>query len=173
MKAGFCGENLQGEAMKTITSIVALAFALGLGPAYAADHPELSEGDEAFSAENYQKAAALYRKDAELGVIAAQVNLAFMHLDGQGIRQDYQQAAKWFLQAAEQGNGEAQFNIAQLYQEGKGVAKDPVEAAKWFHLAKAFNNLAGIEKTMTTEQIAESKNRVNAWVDNYNKTRGH
>ncbi len=152
---------------------MALAMVLGLGLAYAADHPELSEGDEAYSAENYPKAAALYRKDAELGVINAQVNLAIMYLDGQGVPQEYQQAAKWFLAAAEQGNAEAQFNIGVLYQDGKGVEKNPVEADKWFHLAKSFNNVERIEKTMSPEQIAEAKKRINEWIDNYQKTRGH
>ncbi len=152
---------------------VAMALVLGFGLAYADDHPALSEGDEAYSAENYPKAAALYRKDAELGVIAAQLNLAIMYMDGQGVQQDYQQAAKWFLAAAEQGNAEAQFNIGQLYQEGKGVEKNPVEAAKWFHLAKSFKNVERIEKTMSPEQIAESKKRINEWIDNYQKTRGH
>ena len=160
------------NTMRMTQVLLAASLTLGLGLACAADHPELSEGDEAYSTENFEKAAALYRKDAELGVIAAQVNLAIMYLDGQGIPQDYTQAAKWFLHAAEQGNAEAQFNLAVLYQDGKGVATDPVEADKWFHLAKAFNNVANIEKTMSIEQIAESKKRVNAWVDNFNKSKG-
>ncbi|MEI7869027.1 MAG: tetratricopeptide repeat protein [Candidatus Methylumidiphilus sp.] len=159
--------------MKTTNLLLATALASGLGLAYAADHPELSEGDEAYSAENFPKAAALYRKDAELGVIAAQVNLAIMYLDGQGVQQDSQQAAKWFSKAADQGNVEAQYNLGVLYQDGKGVDKNLVEAAKWFHLAKAFKSVESIEKTMTPEQVAESRKRVNAWVDNYNISKGH
>ena len=155
--------------MKLAKALTALMFALGL--ACAADHPELDAGDEAYSAENYEKAAALYRKDAELGVISAQVNLAVMTMDGIGVPQDFQQAAKWFLKAAEQGNAEAQYNIGVLYQEGKGLAKNPVEAAKWFHIANAFTSVEIIEKTMTPEQIAESRKLAAEWMENYKKSK--
>jgi len=150
----------------------AIVFALGLGLAHAAGHPELDAADQAYSAENYEKAAALYRKDAELGVITAQVNLAIMYLDGQGVPQDYQQAAKWFMQAAGQGNAEAQHNLGVLYQEGNGVAKNPVEAAKWFHIAGAGGSVANIEKTMTPEQVAESRKLANEWIANFQKSKG-
>jgi TPR repeat protein len=158
--------------MKISKALLAMAFALALGLASAADHPELSEGDEAYSAENFSKAAALYRKDAELGVIVAQVNLAFMCLDGQGIPQDYPQAAKWFLAAANQGNAEAQHNLGVLYQEGKGVAPSPVEAAKWFHIAGSAGSVETIEKTMSLEQIAESRKLANEWIAHFKQSKG-
>ena len=113
--------------MKKTLWVLGLAAVIGWGQGVAlaaADHPELSEGDEAYSAEHYEKAAALYRKDAELGVIAAQMNLAIMYMDGQGVPQDFKEAAKWFAKAAEQGNAEAQHNLGQLYQDGKGVAQN-------------------------------------------------
>ena len=159
--------------MKMTTAVLALAIALGLGPVYAADHPELDAADEAYSAENYDKAAALYRKDAELGVISAQVNLAVMYMDGIGVPQDFQLAAKWFLNAAGQGNAEAQYNVGVLYQEGKGLAKNPVEAAKWFHIAKAFTSVENIEKSMTPGQIAESRKLAAEWMENYKKSKSN
>ncbi len=155
--------------MKMAKALLAIMFAMGL--ASAADHPELDAGDEAYSAENYEKAAALYRKDAELGVITAQVNLAVMYMDGIGVPQDFQQAATWFLKAAGQGNAEAQYNVAVLCQEGKGLAKNPVEAAKWFRIAKAFSSVESIEKTMTPEQIAESRKLADEWMENYKKSK--
>jgi TPR repeat protein len=159
--------------MNTSKTLLAMAFALGLGLANAADHPELSEADKAYSEEDFVKAAALYRKDAELHVIVAQVNLAFMYLDGQGIPQDYPQAAKWFLAAAVQGNAEAQQNLGVLCQEGKGVDQNPVEAAKWFHIAGAVSSLEAIEKTMTPEQIAESRKRADEWIARFEQSKGH
>jgi len=155
--------------MKMAKALLAMMFTMGL--ACAADHPELDAGDVAYSAENYEKAAALYRKDAELGVVTAQVNLAIMSMDGIGVKQDFQQAAKWFLSAAEQGNAEAQYNLGVLYQEGKGLTKNPVEAAKWFHIAKAFTSVENIEKTMTQEQIAESRKLAAEWMGNYKKSK--
>jgi len=138
----------------------------------ADDHPALTPADEAYSAERYEEAAALYRRDAELGIVAAQVNLAFMYMDGQGVPQDYKQAATWFLRAADQGNAEAQQNTGLLYQEGKGVAQNLVEADKWFTIAGAAGNAAAVEKNMTQEQIAEAKKLANEWVSRFKRS-GH
>jgi hypothetical protein len=108
-----------------------ILLCLAQGPAAADGHPALSDADIAYSAERYAEAAALYRRDAELGVVAAQVNLAILYAEGQGVPQDYAQAALWFRRAAEQGNREAQYNLARLYKEGKGLPKDEAEADKW------------------------------------------
>lgn len=132
--------------------------------AWADDHPELTAADEAYSAEDYEKAAALYRRDAELGVTAAQVNLAFLYMDGQGVPQDFRQAATWFLRAAEQGNREAQDNIGTLLQEGKGIQQDGVEAYKWFTVAGARDKAAALERQMTPERIAEARERAAQWL---------
>jgi TPR repeat protein len=136
----------------------------------ADDHPGLTPADEAYSSERYEEAAALYRRDAELGIVAAQVNLAFMYMDGQGVAQDYEQAATWFRRAADQGNAEAQQNLGLLYQEGKGVAQDLVEADKWFTIAGAAGNAAELEKNMTQEQVAEAKKLAKEWVSRFKGT---
>ncbi len=159
--------------MKKLIAALGLAAIIGMGQgrAMADNHPELSDADEAYSAENYAKAAALYRKDAELGVIAAQVNLAIMYLDGQGVPQDPRQAAMWFLKAAEQGNAEAQYNLGLLYREGKGVAQSLVEADKWFMIAGAKADADSVEKEMSKEQIAEAKRRADDWMSQFRKAR--
>ena len=138
----------------------------------AEDHPELSEADEAYSAEQYEKAAALYRKDAELGVIVAQVNLAFLYMDGLGVARDFQQAAAWFLRAAEQGSTEAQQNLGALYQQGNGVARDLVEADKWYTIAGAADDAAALEQQMTPEQTQDARKRADAWRANSKKQHG-
>lgn len=158
---------------KTITAL-ALAAVLGLphGPATADEHHELDAADEAFSAENYPQAAALYRKDAELGVISAQVNLALMYLDGLGLRQDFAQAAAWFLKAAQQGNAEAQYNLGLLYQDGKGVERSAVEADKWFIVADAKANAQAVEKDLTPAQRSEAKKLAEEWSEGFRKKKG-
>lgn len=148
------------------------ALSIVQGTAIARDHPELSEGDEAYSEENYEKAVALYRKDAELGVYAAQVNLAFMYLDGIGVAQSYEEAAKWFQKAAEKGNAEAQDNFGLLLKDGKGVAQNRVEADKWFMLAGDKTNQGAVEKSLSPEQIAEAKKRAEQWKAEYIKAKG-
>jgi TPR repeat protein len=149
--------------MKTKIAQFSAVFLFFAGVALADNHPALTEADEAYSAEHYEEAAALYRRDAELGVIAAQVNLAFMYLDGQGVPQSDQQAALWFKRAAEQGNAEAQHNLGLLYQAGKGVAQNRLEADKWFHIAGAIADAEAIEKQMAPEEIADAKKQAKDW----------
>ncbi|MFM8330610.1 MAG: tetratricopeptide repeat protein [Candidatus Methylumidiphilus sp.] len=156
--------------MKAIVFGLALACAPLAGIA-AEDHPELTPGDEAYSAENYELAARLYRKDAELGVIVAQVSLAVMYMDGLGVAQSHQEAAKWFAKAAEQGNAEAQHNLGQLYQVGQGVAQNPIEADKWFILSGAAASSANVEKTMNPAQIAEARKLAEDWKAAFKKAR--
>ena len=151
-----------------IATLVAI-LGLSAGATYAEDdHPHLSPGDEAYSAERYEEAAALYRKDAELGVVAAQVNLAFLYLDGLGVAQSDKEAAHWFQRAAEFGNAEAQQNIGLFYQQGKGVAQDLVEAYKWYKLADAKDSTV-VEKQLTAEQLAEANKRADTWREAHKK----
>jgi uncharacterized protein len=155
--------------LKHLTMIAALLTAPA---AHTTDHPELSPGDEAYSAEHFEEAARLYRKEAEvLGIASAQVNLAFMYLDGIGVAQSYQEAAHWFTMAAEQDNAEAQQNLGVLYQQGKLGAANSVEADKWFRLAKAGKDIQAIEKTMTPAQIAEAVKLTDAWLAQHKKRR--
>ncbi|MDD5035939.1 MAG: tetratricopeptide repeat protein [Methylococcaceae bacterium] len=157
--------------MKIETLCFALLFGLLQNPVMADDHPELTPADEAYSAEKYDEAARLYRRDAELGVIAAQVNLAILYLDGLGVGRDDKQAAVWFLRAAEQGNQEAQHNLGLLYQEGRGVAQNAVEADKWFNIAGSTSQSEAIERKMNQEQIAEAKKLASEWISSFNQKR--
>jgi TPR repeat protein len=127
------------------------------------DHPGLTAADQAYSAGQYETAAALYRRDAELGVVSAQLNLAFLFMDGEGVAQDYGQAASWFSRAAEQGSVEAQQNLGVLYRDGKGVTQDLVVAAKWFRLAGATADAASVETDLTREQKLELEKLVQEW----------
>ena len=150
------------KAIKLIHIFMLFAL-LAAAVAHSADHPELSPGDEAYSAEHFEEAARLYRKEAELGITASQVNLAFMYLDGIGVAPNAQEAANWFLKAAGQGNAEAQQNLGVLYQQGKLGAPNPIEADKWFRVAKANKDIQTIEKTMTPEQISKAGKLADAW----------
>lgn len=81
-------------------------------------------GDSYFEEEEYQQALIWYQKAAEQGFITAQINLAYMYNDGDGVPKNDQQAVVWYRKAAEQGNAMAQFNLAVKYDEGKGVPLD-------------------------------------------------
>jgi TPR repeat protein len=152
--------------MKQRVSAVLLLAAVLVAPPLAVagdDHPGLTAADQAYSSGDYEAAAALYRRDAELGVVAAQVNLAFLFLDGQGVTQDPAEAALWFLRAAELGNSEAQQNLGILYRDGRGVAADRLESAKWFRLAGASADAISVENGLSPDQKVEVARRVAEW----------
>lgn len=157
---------------KALHFLLAVASAVPLAAAAEADHPALSAADLAYSSGNYEEAVVLYRRDAEMGVVAAQVTLALLYLDGQGVAQDYGQAAHWFEVAAAQGNAEAQQNLGVLYRDGKGVPQSAVEAAKWFRIAGAKEDAAAVEKNMTPEQAAEARKLAEGWTTAPGKTQG-
>jgi TPR repeat protein len=161
--------------MRTLLLRVALsALVLVSSPAFAAsDHPELSAADQAYSTEKYELAAELYRRDAELGLVAAQVNLAIMYLDGIGVAQDYGQALRWFERAAEKGNKEAQQNLAVLYRDGLGVKQSDVRAASWFRIAGATRSAEDLEQRMTAADVAEAKQRAESWVREHGRSSRH
>lgn len=152
-----------------LTAMLLIAVA-GLPVLAAAgdDHPTLTAADQAYSAGHYETAAALYRRDAELGIVAAQVNLAFLYLDGTGVPQDVAEAAKWFTRAAEQGNSEAQQNLGALYRDGHGITQNSVEAAKWFRIAGADAEAANVESRLTPQQKAEVAKLVADWRARFN-----
>lgn len=152
-----------------------LASAVLVSPAASArsDHPELTAADQAYSAENFEMAARLYRRDAELGVVAAQLNLAFMYIEGLGVPQDPAQAAQWFQRAADLGNAEAQQNLGVLYRDGSGVAQSDVEAVKWFRIAGAESDAGAVEKRMKPEQVADANRLAAEWRSKHGKATRH
>ena len=63
---------------------------------------------------NYNKAANLYRKAANLGNADAQCRLGYMYTCGVGVSQDYYKAEKWYMKAAAQGHAEAKRRLEEL-----------------------------------------------------------
>ncbi|BBP02250.1 tetratricopeptide repeat protein [Sulfuriferula nivalis] len=84
---------------------------------------------------DYAQAAMWYRKAADQGVANAQINLAMLYANGQGVAQDYAQAAVWYKKAADHGVVDAQSNLGVLYANGQGVTQDYAQAAAWFRKA--------------------------------------
>lgn len=75
-----------------------------------AAHAGLSEGMEAFHAENYPVALKEFRTLAEQGEVNAQYYLGMMYASGRGAK-DPRQAIIWFRKAAEQDYLPAQYNL--------------------------------------------------------------
>ena len=100
-------------------------------------------------ANDYEKALTWYRKAADQGNAAAQVNLASMYLTGRGVVKNETEAGKWYRQAAgelrrtaELGDAAAQFSLGLMYANGRGIAKDETEAVKWYHKSADQGNAA-------------------------------
>ncbi len=93
------------------------------------------------TAERYHKegnvsiAANWYQKAALSGSIQAQLKLAKMYREGQGVSQNLTLAAHWFTEAAVQDQVEAQFELARMYFSGEGVKQDFTFAAQWYSKA--------------------------------------
>jgi hypothetical protein len=112
---------------------------------------------------NEMEGAKWYRRAAEQGYDAAQLNLGNCYQEGKGVSMDLSEAVKWFHRSAMQGDPAGQFNLAMYYQNGAAVAKDYVLAYQWFNLAAAQGlaeakaHVADLEQHMTPEQIADGQ----------------
>lgn len=84
---------------------------------------------------NMQKAFDWYKKAAEQGHEASQLNLGVMYNQGRGVKQDYKEAAHWYEKASAQGNAKAQLNLGILYDQGLGMKKDIIKAAEYYRKA--------------------------------------
>ena len=100
---------------------------------------------------------------AELGMAAAQYNLALMYDNGEGVPENDAEAVKWFRKAADQGVAEAQYNLGYMYAKGEGVPENDIRAYVWWSMAKtqgntkAAGNLDIWKPMMTPQQIADGQ----------------
>ncbi len=107
-------------------------FILGLmAPAWAGFY----KGVAAYNSGDYATALRELRPLAEQGMVDAQLNLAVMYNNGEGVPQDYTEAERWYRKAAEKRYAEAQFSIGLMYYKGLGVPQDYAEAVKWYRKA--------------------------------------
>jgi hypothetical protein len=90
--------------------------------------------------DDYEQAAAWYRKAAEQGDASAQFRLGALYEVGWGVPQDFGQAAAWWRKAAEQGLDVAQVQLGALYEGGWGVPQDFGQAAAWYRKAAEQGN---------------------------------
>ncbi len=120
-----------------------------------------------FKVRDDSEAAKWYRKAAQEGEAYAQINLAVMYENGEGVIKSSTEAVKWYRMAAEQGNAGAQCGLAGMYGKGQGVVKDDAEAVKWYRKAAeqgnatAQNNLGA--KYATGEGVAKDELEAYKW----------
>lgn len=92
----------------------------------------LTEGVNAYLANNYEVAMTRLKPFAESGNAKAQAYLGSMYEGGHGIERDYAEALRWFMMAAEQGDSFSQAHAGYLYEQGLGVERDEKRAAELY-----------------------------------------
>lgn len=75
------------------------------------------------------EAAAWIRSAADCGMIAAQLRLGRMLLDGKGVALDRAAALSWFRRAADRGDAEAMNMVGRCLENGWGSEADAAQAA--------------------------------------------
>jgi len=110
-------------------------------PTVAASHSSVADllerGRKAHAEKNYREEMRWFRKAADQGDAAAQINVGGLYANGWGVPQNYPEAMRWFRKAADQGNAAAQNDVGGLFANGRGVPRDDTEAMRWFQMAAA------------------------------------
>src|SRR5579871_1324913 len=74
-----------------------------------------------FQAGDHAGAAQILAKAAEAGNAVAQLRLALLYDQGDGVPQDAKQAYQWYVRAAAQGEPESLNQVGLYYELGEGV----------------------------------------------------
>ena len=90
---------------------------------------------------NLQQAAALFRRAAENGHVAAMNDYGVCIQNGQGVRKNAEEAVRWYRKAAESGYDHAQLNLGYCFHRGEGVAEDQKEAVRWYRASAEQGNV--------------------------------
>ena len=128
--------KMTSDQLKLIRKImsknnISFAFLLSFMLTFSAS-ADYRDGQDSYSAGNYQDAILEWTPIAENGDARAQYNLGWMSANGKGTAQDFQEAVDWYTKAADQGYIHAQYNLANLYLRGQGVAQNDKLAFSWF-----------------------------------------
>lgn len=96
--------------------------------------------------ENYDDAAAWFKKAAAAGYAPAMSILGVFYSAGGGVPQDYEIAVQWYRKAAERGYAVAMYNLGVRYADGLGVGgQDYEQAASWFEKAAGRKHIGAME----------------------------
>ena len=113
---------------------------------------QLVLGENFYQKKDYEKAAYWFEKAAEQGLADAQLRLAFMYMDGEGVTASMDKALYWSEKAAMQGFDLAQTQTGVLYSTVKG---DSEKAIYWWKKAAAQGEETAIEML---EQLEKNEN---------------
>ena len=110
---------------------------------------------EEFERKNYNGAYELFEEAAALDP-KSMVNLAVMHMKGQGCEQSYTLAESWFLKAAEHDNLQALNALAIFYE--KGMVGEP-DSSKALEFYKRAGDLGSVESQLKTGMLYKEQGK--------------
>ena len=126
--------------------------------------------------QDYTQAAQCYSQAAEQNHSLAQLHLAMLYWQGQGVARDEAKSLMWMTKAAKLGNAEAQYRLGVRQhllsrRASNGTAAEArIEALKWVRLS-ASQKYHGAESAcefvalgMTRDEVAEAVRRATAFV---------
>ena len=95
---------------------------------------------EKFDSKHYSEAYTLFEESAEINP-NAMVNLAIMHMKGQGCEKSNLIAKDWFSKAAEYDNLQALNSLAIFYEKGMHGEADSTKALEYYKKAADLGNV--------------------------------
>lgn len=101
---------------------------------------------KAYESKEYERAYGLFEEAVEENS-DAMVNLAFMHMKGNGCTPSHTKAKEWFEKAAEHDNGYALNSLAIFYEKGMGVTADEQLAFDYYKRAADTGHVDAQAKT--------------------------
>ncbi len=101
---------------------------------------------KAYESKEYERAYGLFEEAVEENT-DAMVNLAFMHMKGNGCTPSHTKAKEWFEKAAEHDNGYALNSLAIFYEKGMGVTADEQLAFEYYKRAADTGHVDAQAKT--------------------------
>lgn len=133
-------------------------------------------------AQDFGKAATMWRRSSEGGIVESFNNLGYLAYYGKGIQQDYSEGIRLWRTAAEKGFPESQVHIAEAYSDGRYLKRDYPEAYAWAKTGKHYarqmedaelgksiqemadNLLADISKLLSKPQLTEAEKKTNEYI---------
>lgn len=99
-------------------------------------------GHEAYLADHFEEAFALFLEAAMAGDIDAMGRVSLMYYDGEGVKKDIEKSIYWDLKSAKLGSSSAMTNLAITYRDLGNIE----EALSWFNKALSSGDIdAAIE----------------------------
>lgn len=121
------------------------------------------------TAEEMKLKIAGWQKNLEIGDSEAEINLAYLYLNGNYVDRDFVKAMNLYTRAAQRTEQNmanavnAQTNLGFMYERGYGVRVDYYKAMMWYQIASSSKNIDAVKKMnmlqpkMTSEQLEVSK----------------